>query len=60
VRGGFNPLTVSITGNTNTAVSPQSMRFIESFGQLAVIDGELQGLVLIDLNTLAFAHAPYY
>lgn len=60
VRGGFSPLMVSITGNTTTAVSPQSMKFIESFGQLAIVDGELQGLVLIDLNTLAFAHNPYY
>jgi hypothetical protein len=60
VRGGFTPLTVSINGNTATSVSPQSMRFIESFGQLAIVDGESQGLVLIDLNTLAFAHNPYY
>jgi hypothetical protein len=60
VRGGFSPLVVSITGSTTTAVSPQSMKFIESFGQLAIVDGELQGLVLIDLNTLAFAHNPYY
>jgi len=60
VRGGFSPLTASITGGTTTAVSPQSMKFIESFGQLAIVDGELQGLVLIDLNTLAFAHNPYY
>jgi len=60
VRGGFSPLVVSITGNTSTAVSPQSMRFIESFGQLAIVDGESQGLVLIDLNTLGLAHNPYY
>ena len=60
VSGGFSPLAVSITGTTATAVSPQSMRFIESFGQLAIVDGELQGLVLIDLNTLSLAHAPYY
>jgi hypothetical protein len=60
VRGGFTALVVSITGNTSTAVSPQSMRFIESFGQLAIVDGESQGLVLIDLNTLGLAHTPYY
>jgi hypothetical protein len=36
------------------------MRFIESFGQLAIVDGESQGLVLIDLNTLGLAHTPYY
>jgi len=51
---------VSLSQNTNTAVSPQSMRFIDSLGQLAVVDGAQQGLVLIDLNSLQFAHNPYY
>jgi hypothetical protein len=60
VRGGFTPVTVSLSQNTNTAVLPQSMRFIDSIGQLAVVDGAQQGLVLIDLNTLQFAHSPYY
>jgi hypothetical protein len=27
---------------------------------MAIIDGASQGLVLIDLNTLAFAHNPYF
>jgi hypothetical protein len=60
LRGGFSPLTLSLTGGTTTAVSPQSMRFIDSLGQLAVVDGSAQGLVLIDLNSLAFAHNPYF
>jgi hypothetical protein len=60
MRGGFTPVTVSLSQNTNTAVSPQSMRFIDSLGQLAVVDGAQQGLVLIDLNSLQFAHNPYY
>jgi len=60
LRGGFTPVTVSLSQNTTTAVSPQSMRFIDSLGQLAVVDGAQQGLVLIDLNTLQFAHNPYY
>ncbi|MGD0525747.1 MAG: hypothetical protein ABSE49_11415 [Polyangiaceae bacterium] len=60
MRGGFQPVTVSISQNTSTAVLPQSMRFIDSLGQLAVVDGASQGLVLIDLNTLQFAHSPYY
>ena len=60
MRGGFAPVTVSISQNTTTAVLPQSMRFIDSLGQLAVVDGAQQGLVLIDLNTLQFAHSPYY
>jgi hypothetical protein len=60
MRGGFAPVTVSLSQNTTTAVSPQSMRFIDSLGQLAVVDGAQQGLVLIDLNSLQFAHNPYY
>jgi len=60
MRGGFAPVTVSISQNTTTAVLPQSMRFIDSLGQLAVVDGAQQGLVLIDLNSLQFAHSPYY
>ncbi len=31
------------------------MLFINSLGQLAVVDGSQQGLVLIDLNTVAFS-----
>jgi hypothetical protein len=60
VRGGFSPITVSIAQGATTAVSPQSMRFIASLGQLAVVDGEAQGLVLIDLNTISFAHTPFF
>jgi hypothetical protein len=43
-----------------TAVSPQSMRFIDSLGQLAVVDGASQGLVLIDLGSVGLAHTPYF
>jgi hypothetical protein len=60
MTGGFVPVTISMTGGSNVAVSPQSMRFIDPLGQLAVVDGEQQGLILIDLNTLGFAHNPYY
>ena len=41
-------------------VSPDAMYFIDSLGQLAIIDGASQGLVLIDLDTLSLAHAPYF
>ena len=30
------------------------------FGQLAIVDGAQQGLIMIDLNTMGFAHAPYF
>ncbi len=58
-RGQFQSLTVNIAATT-TAVSPQSMRFIESLGQLALVDGASQGLVLIDLQTVSLAHTPFF
>ena len=41
-HGGFSPVTVSLSQNTTTAVLPQSMRFIDSLGQLAVADAVLR------------------
>lgn len=58
-RGAFQPLVVNLAAAT-TAVVPQSMRFIESLGQLAVVDGASQGLVLIDLSSVSIARAPYF
>jgi hypothetical protein len=58
-RGQFSPMVVNIASST-TAVSPQSMRFIDSLGQLALVDGASQGLVLIDLNTVTLAHTPFF
>lgn len=55
IGGGFTPLTISLGGTTGAFVSPQSMLFIPSLGQMAVVDGAQQGLVLIDLNTVAFS-----
>jgi hypothetical protein len=60
LRGGFTPVAVNIAGTTGALVAPQSMLYIPPFGQMAVVDGAQQGLVLIDLNTLAFAHDPYF
>jgi hypothetical protein len=59
LRGGFSPLTLTIAQGTN-AVAPQTMRFIDSLGQLAIVDGSQQGLVLFDLNSLAFAEGPFF
>jgi hypothetical protein len=61
IRGGFSPIAISISQGTSTFVSPQSTRFIEPLGQMAVVDGAQQGLVLIDLNSLGMAaHSPIY
>ena len=58
-NGQFTPQVLNIA-TTSQAVSPQSMLFIDSLGQLAVVDGSDQGLVLIDLNTIAEAHTPFF
>jgi hypothetical protein len=58
-RGQFQPLYINLA-STTTSVSPQSMKFIDSLGQMAVVDGEAQGLMLIDLDVIALSHAPYY
>ncbi len=58
-RGQFQALVINLAAQT-TAVNPQSMRFIESLGQIAVVDGASQGLVLIDLAGVTVARAPYF
>lgn len=58
-RGQFVPLTVDIAGST-FSVNPQSMRYVESLGQLALVDAASQGLVLVDLAGVTIARAPYF
>jgi hypothetical protein len=58
-RGGFQTLIVSVAG-ASISVNPQSMHYIETFGQMAVVDGASQGLVLIDLRAVTVARAPYF
>ena len=58
VAGQYTPLTISLA-SSSTGLSPQSMLFIDSLGQLAIVDGESQGLILVDLGTLSEAHTPY-
>jgi hypothetical protein len=58
-RGQFQPLVINLAGQT-VNVNPQSMRFIEALGQMAVVDGAAQGLVLIDLAGVRVARDPYF
>jgi hypothetical protein len=58
-RGEFSALFVSVAGGT-TSVSPQSSFYVAPLGQLAVVDGSSQGLVLIDLRAVTVARAPYF
>ena len=58
-RGQFRTLAVSI-GGSSISVNPQSMRYVDTLGQIAVVDGASQGLVLIDLRAVTVARAPYF
>ena len=58
-RGQFRTLTVTL-GGASISVNPQSMRYVDSLGQMAVVDGASQGLVLIDLQAVTVARAPYF
>ncbi|HSY23727.1 MAG TPA: hypothetical protein VK841_16480, partial [Polyangiaceae bacterium] len=60
LRGGFQPLTIQLGGGTLLPIVPQAMAFAPAFEQLAIVDGSYQGLILIDLSSLTFAHTPYF
>jgi hypothetical protein len=61
LQGEIAPLSINLAA-TNSSVSPQSMLFIPSLGQLAIVDGSQsgQGLILIDLNTVTVTGNSYY
>lgn len=52
VTGGFSALSANLTAQT-AAVSPQSLQFVPQLGQLAVVDGAAEGLVLVSLDSVA-------
>lgn len=58
-RGRFVPLTRSLS-STTTAVSPRSMRYIGPLGQMAIVDGAAQGLVLFDLRTVSLGRTNFF
>ena len=50
--GGFITLGANLAAQT-AAVSPQSLVFVPQIGQLAVVDGAAEGLVLVSLDSVA-------
>ena len=60
MSGQFSPQLVNYAGTTGAAVAPQSMRFLDSFRRIAIVDGSDQGLVLIDLDNIIVNGGPYY
>jgi hypothetical protein len=56
--GGFVPLHVNLAAATSY-VQPQDMQFVPQIGQLAIADGSVQGLMLINLGTMTLWRAYY-
>jgi hypothetical protein len=52
--GGFITLSANLAAQT-AAVSPQSLVFVPQIGQLAVVDGAAEGLVLVSLDAIAIS-----
>jgi hypothetical protein len=51
--GGFAPLFADLSTAQSSSVLPQSLVFVPQLNQVAVADGATQGLVMIDLGTVA-------
>ncbi len=59
MRGQFVPLTRDIAASS-IAVSPRSMRYVGPLGQMAILDGASQGLVLFDLRSVALSRTSFF
>lgn len=58
-RGQFTALTANLS-STSVAVNPRAMRYVEPLGQIAIIDGASQGLVLFDLRTVTLSRTSFF
>jgi hypothetical protein len=56
----FTNQVINLAAIGSGGVSPQSMLFIPSLGQLALVDGAQDGLVMIDLTSVTTFGTPYY
>ncbi|MBI5537351.1 MAG: hypothetical protein HY898_31805 [Deltaproteobacteria bacterium] len=57
-NGGFVPLVVNL-GASTSYVQPQSVTYVPQLGQLAIADGSVQGLMMVDLVGLTLATSYY-
>jgi len=54
-KNPFEPLTLNVAEITNDGdVQPTAVRFLPSTGDLVLSDGSLQGIILLDLDSLTF------
>jgi hypothetical protein len=55
-QGAFKPLQVSLSPDGTTLIQPVGLSFISATGQLAVTDGSVNGLLIVDLSSSAVVH----
>lgn len=49
--GAFKPLVVNLA-STTTEIQPQSINFVASTGEIVIVDGSLEGLILLGAGSL--------
>jgi len=49
--GAFKPLVVNLSTEGTTLIQPVGMAFVPATGQLAVTDGSINGLLIVDLSS---------
>ncbi|MEO7328340.1 MAG: hypothetical protein ABI193_07165, partial [Minicystis sp.] len=51
--GSFTPLLVDLSSDAKTLIAPVGMTYLPSTGDLAVTDGSINGLILVNLSSVA-------
>lgn len=54
-QGAFKPLVVNLSADGSSLIQPVGMSFVPATGQLAVTDGSINGLLLVNLSSSAVA-----
>ena len=53
----FSPLSISLATDSTTQILPMSIRYLDPTGELAVVDGSVNGVVMIDLATVSVSRS---
>lgn len=56
--GAFKPLIISLASD-GTLIQPVGMAFVPATGQIAVTDGSINGLLLVDLSSSSVSRPPF-
>ncbi len=54
-QGAFKPVLINLSSDGTTLIQPVGMSFVTSTGQLAITDGSINGLILVNLSSSAIS-----